>query len=230
MGDMLKEFKDEYNDLNEAEKFAFTLSDIPRLDQRMNCMKAKADFLEVMVAVKPDIANATEACKEILNSKRWAKFLELLLLTGNYMNAGTKNSQAHGFDLNLLSKVGNTKSQDGKMTLTHFLEDMVKEKYPEIDGFTNDLAHLAEASRVSDEQTTKSVTQLEAGLTRIKNELKFHDTPYCDGDNFGDKMRQFVAESAEAMQIVKEMHKNMSSLFTELIEYYVLDPKKTNME
>ena len=83
---------------------------------------------------------------------------------------------------------------------------------------------------MSDEQTTKSVTQLEAGLTRIKNELKFHDTPYCDGDNFGDKMRQFVAESAEAMQIVIEMHKNMSSLFTELIEYYVLDPKKTNME
>ena len=32
------------------------------------------------------------------------------------------------------------------------------------------------------------------------------------------------------MQIVKEMHKNMTTLFSELIEFYCLDPKKTNME
>ena len=104
--DMLKEVPQvERADLNEAEKFALILGDIPRLDQRFACMKARLDFKEHLANVKPDIMNVTEACKEIRNSKKWASLLELLLLTGNYMNSGTRNSQAHGFDLNLLSKV-----------------------------------------------------------------------------------------------------------------------------
>jgi len=229
--DMLKEVPmEERDDLNEAEKFALTLGDIPRLDQRFTCMKAKMDFTEALVNVKPDIMNVTEACKEIKSSTKWTKLLELLLLTGNYMNSGTRNSQAHGFDLNLLSKIGNTKSVDGKITLTHFIAEMITEKYKEIDGWTHDLTHMHDASRVSDDQTTKSVATLEQGLNKIRAELKFHDKPHCEGDNFGDKMRDFVEESTEAMNIVKEMHKKMNSLFTELIEFYCLDPKKTTME
>ena len=71
---------------------------------------------------------------------------------------------------------------------------------------------------------------MEAGLTKVRNELKFHDLPHCEGDNFGDKMREFVELSSESMNIVKEMHKNMVTSFTELIEFYCLDPKKTSME
>jgi len=229
--DMLKEVPmSEREDLNEAEKFALVLGDIPRLDQRFNCMKAKLDFSEALINVKPDIMNVTEACKEVKNSKKWASLLELLLLTGNYMNSGTRNSQAHGFDLNLLSKIGNTKSVDGKITLTHFIADMISEKYREISGWTNDMTHIHDASRVSDDQTSKSVGTLEAGLNKIRAELKFHDKPHCDGDNFGDKMREFVELSSENMNIVKEMHKLMTSSFSELIEFYCLDPKKTSME
>jgi len=228
--DQLKNFKDIYDELNEAEKFALKLSEIPRLEFRLNCMKAQLDFVEISETVKPDIANATEAIKEIRRSTRWAKFLELLLLTGNYMNAGTKNSQAFGFDLNLLSKVGNTKSQDGKMTLVHFLADTVSANYPEIDGFESELSHLKEAHRVSDDMTTKAVNNMNASLNKIRNELKFHETPSSPDDKFGDKMSDFVAANGESLQVVQEMHKTMTNLFTELIEFYILDANKTNFE
>jgi len=228
--DQLKAFQSEYDHLNKSEQFALVISSIPRLEQRINCMKAKLDFLEQMVDVKPDLANAIESCKEVKNSPRWSRFLELLLLVGNYMNSGTKKSQAFGFDLNVLTKIGNTKSADGKLTLTHFLAEMIQEKYPEVDGWENDLSHLKEGHRVSDEQTTKTVNGLNAMLTRIRNELKHHDTPYSADDKFGNKMTDFVAAYGQDLVVVQEMLKNMKSMFQELVEYYCLDPKKTNMD
>ncbi|XP_065668594.1 protein diaphanous homolog 1 isoform X2 [Hydra vulgaris] len=226
----LKTFRDIYDELNQAEQFALQMAAIPRLDQRLNCMKSRIDFNEILNDIKPDIANTIEAAKELRNGKKWAKFLELLLLTGNYMNAGTKNSQAYGFDLSLLTKVGNTKSVDGKLTLTHFLADIIDSSYPEISGFENELGHLSDASRVSDDATAKAVGTLNLSLSRVRDELQHHKTPASLDDRFLDIMSGFVAESSEKLQIVQEMHKNMTTIFSDLVEFYCADPKKTNME
>jgi len=59
-----------------------------------------------MVAdTKPDIVAATLACEEIRDSQKFAKLLELVLLVGNYLNSGTKNAQAVGFEISYLPKV-----------------------------------------------------------------------------------------------------------------------------
>ena len=52
-----------------------------------------------------DIVAATAACEEIRDSKKFAKLLELVLLVGNYLNSGTKNAQAVGFEISYLPKV-----------------------------------------------------------------------------------------------------------------------------
>ena len=49
--------------------------------------------------------NATAACREVKTSPRFSKFLELVLLTGNYMNAGSRNEGSMGFEMNYLTKV-----------------------------------------------------------------------------------------------------------------------------
>ena len=45
------------------------------------------------------------------------------------------------------SQIGNTKSADGKMTLTHFLAEMIESKYPEVNGFEHELSHLKEGHK-----------------------------------------------------------------------------------
>ena len=47
----------------------------------------------------------TKACEEVRDSKKFKRFLEIILLFGNYMNAGSRNAQSVGFDLNYLTKV-----------------------------------------------------------------------------------------------------------------------------
>ena len=55
--------------------------------------------------VEQDIVAATAACEEVRDSKKFAKVLELVLLVGNYLNSGTKNAQAVGFEMSYLPKV-----------------------------------------------------------------------------------------------------------------------------
>jgi hypothetical protein len=52
-----------------------------------------------------DIVAATAACEEVKSSKKFAQILELILLVGNYMNSGSKNGQAFGFEISFLPKV-----------------------------------------------------------------------------------------------------------------------------
>jgi len=47
----------------------------------------------------------TAACEEVKASKKFAQILELILLVGNYMNSGSKNGQAFGFEISFLPKV-----------------------------------------------------------------------------------------------------------------------------
>jgi len=52
-----------------------------------------------------DIVAGTAACEEVRQSKKFAQILELILLLGNYMNSGSRNGQAFGFEISFLTKV-----------------------------------------------------------------------------------------------------------------------------
>lgn len=52
-----------------------------------------------------NVVNATAACREVKTSPKFSKFLELVLLMGNYMNAGSRNEGSMGFEMNYLTKV-----------------------------------------------------------------------------------------------------------------------------
>jgi len=48
---------------------------------------------------------ATEGLEEVKQSGKFAKILELILLVGNYMNAGSRNEQTAAFEFNFITKV-----------------------------------------------------------------------------------------------------------------------------
>lgn len=48
---------------------------------------------------------ATAALEEVKQSTKFAKILELILLMGNFMNAGSRNEQTVGFEISFITKV-----------------------------------------------------------------------------------------------------------------------------
>lgn len=101
----LQQYKDKYDQLTEAEQFCVKISEVKRLLPRLKSISFKHHYVEMVNDTKPDIVAATAACEEVKKSKKFARILELILLLGNYMNSGSRNAQAFGFEMSFLTKV-----------------------------------------------------------------------------------------------------------------------------
>ncbi|KAG7230324.1 hypothetical protein INR49_024428 [Caranx melampygus] len=94
---VLGEMKDEYDDLAESEQFGVVLQ-----------------FEEQLNNIKPDVVSVTAACEELRQSESFSKLLQIILLVGNYMNAGSRNGKAFGFSISYLCKQAVKENQKRK--------------------------------------------------------------------------------------------------------------------
>ncbi|XP_071036300.1 protein diaphanous isoform X2 [Parasteatoda tepidariorum] len=183
----LEQFKDQYNDLAEAEQFAVTMGSIKRLVPRLKSISFKMRFQELVQDIKPDVVAATAACEEVKKSKKFCLLLQIILLIGNYMNAGSRNEQAVGFEISLLTKLNSTKAADHKTTLLHYLAEVIEQKYPDVLNFAEELMHVDRAARVSSEQIQKNLSQMKKSVKQLETDLK-NFRPHSEEDRFSEVM------------------------------------------
>lgn len=81
------------------------MSSVKRLRPRLSNILFRLQFEEQVNNIRPDILAVNAACDEVRKSRSFGRLLELVLLLGNYMNAGSRNAQSYGFDLSSLCKV-----------------------------------------------------------------------------------------------------------------------------
>ncbi|XP_072256771.1 protein diaphanous homolog 1 [Pyxicephalus adspersus] len=227
---MLAEYKDEYNDLAEPEQFGVVMSTIPRLRPRLNAILFKLMFNEHIENIKPDIVSVTAACEEVQKSKNFATLLELTLLVGNFMNAGSRNAGAYGFEIGFLCKLKDTKSADQKTTLLHFLAETCEQDYPDVLQFPDEMVHVEKASRVSAETLQKNLDQMKKQIADLQKDIESFPPPVDEKDKFVEKMTIFAKEAQDQYTKLCMMHENMVSLFAELGQYFVFNPKKVSIE
>uniref|UniRef100_A0AAY4DQ09 Diaphanous-related formin 3 n=1 Tax=Denticeps clupeoides TaxID=299321 RepID=A0AAY4DQ09_9TELE len=205
---------------------------VKRLRPRLNSILFKLQFEEQLNNIRPDIMAVNAACDEVRKSKSFSRLLELVLLTGNYMNTGSRNAQSYGYDLGSLCKLKDTKSADQKSTLLHFLAEVCEEKFPEVLRFVEDFQHVDRASRVSAENLEKSLRQMEGQLRQLDSELESFSFSQDPNDRFSTKMTpySFSKYARDHYQKLVIMHNNMGTLYQNLLEYFAMDPKKTSVE
>ncbi|XP_053754936.1 protein diaphanous homolog 3 isoform X3 [Panthera pardus] len=226
----LSQFKSDYNNLCEPEQFAVVMSNVKRLRPRLSAILFKLQFEEQVNSIKPDIMAVSTACEQIKKSKSFSKLLELVLLMGNYMNAGSRNAQTFGFNLSSLCKLKDTKSADQKTTLLHFLVEMCEEKYPDILTFVDDLEHLDKASKVSVETLEKNLKQMGRQLQQLEKDLETFPPPEDLHDKFLTKIYSFVISAKEQYGKLVKLHENMETLYQSVMGYYAIDVKKVSVE
>uniref|UniRef100_A0A8C4JMB4 Diaphanous related formin 3 n=1 Tax=Dromaius novaehollandiae TaxID=8790 RepID=A0A8C4JMB4_DRONO len=224
----LSKFKSEYNNLSEPEQFGVVMSNVKRLRPRLSAILFKLQFEEQVNNIKPDIMAVSAACEEIKKSKSFSKLLELVLLMGNYMNAGSRNAQTFGYNLSSLCKLKDTKSADQKTTLLHFLVEVCEERYQDVLNFVEDFQHLDKASKVSAENLEKSLKHMERQLQQLEKDLQTFPVPEDKHDKFVAKI--FVVHAKEDFQKLSRMHENMEKLYQNMMGYYAIDLKKVSVE
>ncbi|KAM8762961.1 protein diaphanous homolog 3-like isoform 2-T3 [Acanthopagrus schlegelii] len=226
----LAKYKDEYASLSEPEQFGVVMSSVKRLRPRLSHILFRLQFDEQVNNLRPDILAVNAACDEVRKSHSFGRLLELVLLLGNYMNAGSRNAQSYGFDLSSLCKLKDTKSADQKTTLLHFLAQVCEEEYPNVIKFVEELEHVDRASRVSAENLEKSLRQMERQLLQLERDLETFSSPDDQNDMFFTKMASFSKVAREQYGKLVIMHSNMETLYQNVLEYFAVDPKKTSVE
>ncbi|XP_026739587.1 protein diaphanous isoform X3 [Trichoplusia ni] len=226
----LSELKVNSEELTEAELFAATVADIKRLTPRLRSLAFREHYAEVISEVKPDIVSGTAACEEVKSSEKFAKILELLLLLGNYMNSGSNNAGAYGFEISFLTKLTATKDLENKQTLLHYLVETIENKFPDVLTFAEEMPHIDRAARVSMENLQKALKKMENDIKSLEMDLNNSRVPQCPDDLFNESMSSFAVEAREQCDLLHSMFRKMEALYTELAEYYVFDPQKYTLE
>ncbi|XP_019740194.1 protein diaphanous homolog 3 isoform X2 [Hippocampus comes] len=226
----LAKYKNDYPNLSEPEQFGVVMSGVKRLRPRLNHILFRLQFDEQVNNLRPDILAVNAACDEVKTSRSFGRLLELVLLLGNYLNAGSRNAQSFGFDLSSLCKLKDTKSNDQTTTLLHFLAQICEEEFPDVIKFVEDLQHVDRASRVSAENLEKSLRQMERQLLQLERDLETFSSPDDPSDMFVNKMASFSKVAREQYGKLVTMHSSMETLYLNLLEYFAVDPKKTSVE
>ncbi|KAG7517368.1 diaphanous-like 1 isoform X1 [Solea senegalensis] len=227
---VLGDMKDEYDDLAESEQFGVVMSTVNQLMPRLQAILFKLQFEEQLNNIKPDVVSVTAACEELRGSQNFSTLLQIILLLGNYMNAGSRNGKAFGFSISYLCKLRDTKSSDQKQTLLHFLADVCQEQFPDIMTFPDELIHVEKASRVSAETVQKNVELMGRQVRDLEGLLKKFPPPQSDKDLFVEKMSSFIVSAHEQHEKLDLMHKNMEKQYVDLGDYFVFDPSKISVE
>uniref|UniRef100_A0AAQ4RDG8 Diaphanous-related formin 3 n=1 Tax=Gasterosteus aculeatus aculeatus TaxID=481459 RepID=A0AAQ4RDG8_GASAC len=226
----LAKYKNDYASLSEPEQFGIVMSGVKRLRPRLSHVLFRLQFEEQVNNLRPDILAVNAACDEVRKSRAFGRLLELVLLLGNYMNAGSRNAQSYGFDLSSLCKLKDTKSADQKTTLLHFLAQVCEEEFPDVIKFVDDLKHVDRSSRVSAENLEKSLRQMERQLLQLERDLETFSSPDDPDDMFFTKMASFSEVAREQYGKLVIMHSNMETLYQNMLDYFAVDPKKTSVE
>lgn len=228
----LQQFKNDYDDLTEAEQFALTISEVKRLKARLQSISFKQRFPEMVQDIEPGIVAGTEACKEVKQSKKFRKLLELILLIGNYMNSGSKNGQAFAFEISFLPKLSATKDVENKKTMLHYLVDIIekKKKFSDMLHFSDELPHIDRASKISIETIQNTLNQMKIKIKNLQTDLQNSRVPQSEDDRFEEVMNDFTKDADRQYKLLQNRFENMKTLFSNLAEYYAFDEKKYTFE
>ncbi|KAL7991233.1 hypothetical protein Chor_014970 [Crotalus horridus] len=221
-------------ELSDEDRFMLHFSKVERLTQRMAIMAFLGNFSENIQMLMPQLSAIIAASASVKSSQKLKRMLEvgqsavisIILALGNYMNS-SKRGSVYGFKLQSLDLVRSmekghtlldTKSTDRKLTLLHFIAMMVKEKYPELSTFWQELHFVEKAAAVSLENVLLDVKELGRGMELIRRECSLHEHSI---------LRNFLIASEGKLDRLQKDAKTAEEAYNTVVRYFGESPKTT---
>uniref|UniRef100_A0A4W6FMY1 Formin like 2 n=1 Tax=Lates calcarifer TaxID=8187 RepID=A0A4W6FMY1_LATCA len=174
--------------LTDEDRFMMQFSKIERLMQKMTIMAFIGNFCESIQMLTPQLHAVIAASVSIKSSQKLKKILEIILALGNYMNS-SKRGAVYGFKLQSLDLLLDTKSTDRKITLLHYIANVVKEKYSQVALFYNELHYVEKAAAVSLENVLlrllrNFIAHNESKLKKLQDDAKIAQDAFDEAVKF----------------------------------------------
>ncbi|KAM6364762.1 formin-like protein 3 isoform 3-T3 [Pluvialis apricaria] len=204
-------------ELADEDRFMLQFSKVERLPQRMAIMAFLGNFAENLQMLTPQLNAIIAASASVKSSQKLKHMLEIILALGNYMNS-SKRGAVYGFKLQSLDLLLDTKSTDRKMTLLHFIALTVREKYPELATFWQELHFVEKAAAVSLENVLLDVKELGRGMELLRRECGQHENSV---------LRAFLAASEGKLERLQKDARTAEDAYNTVVRYFGESPKTT---
>ncbi|XP_071887942.1 formin-like protein 3 isoform X5 [Anas platyrhynchos] len=204
-------------ELADEDRFMLQFSKVERLPQRMAIMAFLGNFAENLQMLTPQLNAIIAASASVKSSQKLKHMLEIILALGNYMNS-SKRGAVYGFKLQSLDLLLDTKSTDRKMTLLHFIALTVREKYPELATFWQELHFVEKAAAVSLENVLLDVKELGRGMELLRRECGLHENGV---------LRTFLAASEGKLERLQKDARTAEDAYNTVVRYFGESPKTT---
>jgi cytokinesis protein len=199
--------------------------------------KSRMRALSLTRSYEVDYDEITEKMRQVVgvseslrDSVSLMNVLGLILDIGNYMNDA--NKQARGFKLSSLARLGMVKDDKNESTLADLVERIVRQQYPEWEGFADDIGAVMAAQKINIEQLQADAKKY---IENIKNvQMSLDSGNLSDTKKFHpqDRVAQIVQRcmkearrKAEQMQVYLE---EMVQTYNDIMIFYGEDPTDDN--
>jgi len=225
----LKEYDGDVGQLGKAEQFFLQLLNVPRLDGRLETFIFKRQFDDKVNEVKQAIVCVNDACKELKQSRKFTKMLEIVLALGNYLNGNTFRGAAYGFKMDSLSKLGETKANEGNQNLVHYLAAQVESRWPDLIKFAESVPSVEPAAKIPLNQVIMDAANIKKSLDLVEKEVKAFQSTGAN-DRYAEVMSKFLASAAAIVNDLVDKATKTKDIFVSLANFYGEDGKSATTE
>lgn len=199
--------------------------------------KSRMRALSLTKNYEIDYDEITEKMRQIVNvseslrdSVSLMNVLGLILDIGNYMNDA--NKQARGFKLSSLARLGMVKDDKNESTLADLVERIVRNQYPEWEGFADDIGDIMTAQKINIELLQQDAKKYIDNIRNIQMSLdsgnlsdpkKFH--PQDRVSQIVQRCMKEARRKAEQMELYLE---EMVRIYNDIMVFYGEDPADDN--
>ncbi|KYK61631.1 Rho GTPase effector BNI1 [Drechmeria coniospora] len=186
----------------------------------------EADYEELSERMR-QVVTVSESLRD---SVSLMNVLGLILDIGNYMNDA--NKQARGFKLSSLARLGMVKDDKNESTLADLVERIVRNQYPEWEGFVNDIAGVLAVQKVNVEQLNTDAKKYVENVRNVQMSLdsgnlsdpkKFH--PQDRVSLVVQRCMKDARRKADQMELYLE---EMTRTYKDIMVFYGEDPTDEN--
>jgi len=216
----LKEFAGDKAQLGKAEQFFLEMMKIKALGPRLNALHTKQGFDKKMEVARTSVLVMLDAVKEIRETSKLPRMLELILAVGNFLNGGTFRGGAYGFKLETLVRITEVRAADGKTNMLNYLATLCesKDKYRDLLNILDDFPHIAAACTESIPQAQSDLNKLKGELSQVANAIK--TAPAQEGDKFVEVMTAFHDKAEKVLEETIGLHGKLEKDYKEMLEYF----------
>ncbi|CAG9765183.1 unnamed protein product [Ceutorhynchus assimilis] len=224
--DMLKSFKGDVLKLGNAENFLMQLTSLSNYKLRIESMLLKEEFESNMSYVKPSINSMVIAAQELMTNKALQEVLYMVLIAGNFLNAGGYAANAAGVKLTSLQKIMDIRANKPNMNLIHFVAQQAEKRGNVLLSFTDNIGILEDAAKTTVEQLKNEISTLEERIRKIKKQIELPVTE----PEIKEQMTEFLLMATNDVSNLQKELKKLDTVRKQLAEFFCEDLSSFKIE